>query len=401
MQRRLVTRIRYILLVIVLLAAARPAAAQRTAQAQPASRPASVLDDAMAQFQLKRGLDLLYNMKFEQAHALFDLVDRRYPDHPVGPFVKALDTWWKILMDLSDTSHDAAFFAAMEEVIERSDRLLRRDKNNFDAMFFKGAALGMRGRLKSNRGDWFQAARDGIRAMDYVLDVAKKDPANDDYVFGKGIYDYYAAAVRERYPFARPVMVFFPDGDKERGLALLERTARHGRFIQTEAAYFLLQIYYIFENDEAKSVEYVSWLRERYPDNSFFHTLEGRIYARWGHWARAQDVFAAVLDRYKRKQAGYNAAAAEQALYYLARGRMVYSDYEEALAHLNQLEALGARNDREGYFKVLGLLRQGMALDALGRRDEAVRRYRQVLDMKDWSDAHERAKAFLERPYQG
>ena len=397
MPRRPVTPIRYTLALFVLVAAALPA--QREARAQ-ASQP-SVLDDAMVQFQAKRGLDLLYNMKYEQALALFDTIDRRYPAHPIGPFLKALDTWWKILADLSDTSHDEAFFAAMDEVIERSDRLLKRDAQNFDAMFFKGAALGFRGRLRSNRGDWFQSARDGLRAMDYVLGVAKKDPGNHDYVFGKGIYDYYAAAVRERYPFARPVMIFFPSGDKARGLAELERTARHGRFLQTEAAYFLLQIYYLFEQDFDKSVEYATWLRERYPDNAFFHTLEGRIYGRWGQWDRSERIFADVLARYKQRRTGYNAAAAEQALYYLSRARMSAGAYEQALAHLNQLEALGARNDRESYFKVLGLLRQGMTLDALGRREQAAVRYRKVLGMKDWADSHARAKEYLERPYRG
>jgi hypothetical protein len=403
MQRRPVTRICYTLVLVLLLAAAPavPAAAQRTAQAQPAPGQKSVLDDAMAQFQIKRGLDLLYHMKFEQAHAMFDLVDRRFPDHPIGPFLKALDTWWKILIDLSDDTHDAAFFAAMDEVIERSDRLLKRDPNHFDAMFFKGAALGFRGRLRSNRGDWWQSARDGMRAMDYVLGVAKKDPKNPDFAFGKGIYDYYADAVPERYPFVKPVMVFFPDGDKARGIQELERTAKEGRFIQTEAVYFLLQIYYLFEQDYDKSVEYVTWLREHYPDNAFFHAFEGRVYARWGHWGRAEEIFDDVLTGYKQKKTGYNAAAAEQALYFMARGRMAYADYPQALAHLNRLEALAARNDREGYFKVMGRLRLGMVYDALGQRPQAVARYRQVLQMKDWSESRARAKQFLEQPYTG
>lgn len=407
MQRRTVTRIRYTFAALLLLAGvmAGPASAQQAAQAQPAAKAgakqASVLDDAMVQFQAKRGLDLLYNMRFEQARALFDLIDQRYPDHPIGPFLQALDTWWRILLDLSDEQYDDAFFDAMNEVIRRSDRILKKDKNNFDAMFFKGAALGFRGRLRSNRGDWLAASRDGLRAMDYVLGVAKKDPANSDYVFGKGIYDYYAAAVRERYPFARPVMAFFPDGDKERGIRALERTAKEGRFIQTEAAYFLLQIYYLFEKDYAKSVEYVTWLRDRYPDNAFFHTLEGRIYARWSEWERAEPIFAEVLARYERQQTGYNVASAEQALYYLARGRMRVGAYNEALTYLNQLEVLGVKEKRDGYFNVLGRLRQGMVHDVLGNRDAAVAAYRKVLKMKNHGDAHERAREYLGRPYKG
>lgn len=388
-------RLFFLLLLLVGLPGARP-----VAMAQPAPAP-SVLDDAFVQAQAQRGLDLLYDMKFRRANVYFERIDQRYPNHPIGPFLKALNTWWKILVDVSDTSHDAAFYAAMEEVIARSDQMLARDAQNFDAMFFKGAALGFRGRLRSNRGDWFKSARDGLRAMDYVLGVARRDPGNHDYVFGKGIYDYYAAAIPDRYPYVKPVMVFFPDGDRARGIRALERTARHGRFIQTEAVYFLLQIYYLFENDYEKSVEYVTWLRERHPDNSFFHTFEGRVYARWGQWPRAEAVFTEVLARYKRRQTGYTAAMAEQSLYYLARGAMTFRRYAEALDHLGQLQALAARNTAHSYFEVVGRLRQGMAYDALGRRREAVAAYRAVLAMEDRGGAHERARRYLEHPFDG
>ena len=196
----------------------------------------SALEDPFVQERAKVGLDHLYDLRFHEAQMVFQEIDRRYPNHPIGPFLGALNTWWEILIDLSDTSHDKAFYAAMDEVIRRSDAMLKRDKTNFDAYFFKGAALGFRGRLRSNRGDWFKAAMDGKRAMDYVLAVARKDPNNADYIFGKGIYDYYAAVVAEKYPFTKPVMVFFPSGDRERGIAELTRTATQGTLIQTEAA---------------------------------------------------------------------------------------------------------------------------------------------------------------------
>ena len=384
-----------LLVVVLLLGGADLAQAQNGS----ASSNDSVLDDPFVRQQAKQGLDLLYDMQFAEAGRLFDQIDRRYPQHPIGPFLQALNTWWKILLDFSDTSHDAAFNASMEEVIDRSDRILKRDEENFDAMFFKGAALGFRGRLRSNRREWFGAATDGKRAMDYVLGVAKKDPSNHDYIFGKGLYDYYAAVIPERYPFAKAITTFLPKGDRLRGLQELERTASQGYYIQTEAAYFLLQIYYLFEKDFDKSVEYASWLRQRHPRNSFFHAIEGRIYARWGYWRKAETIFTDVLNRYKQDQAGYNAATAEQALYYLARARMASSQHQEAVSFLLQLEALSSRTPEDTYFKVMGRLRQGMAYDALGQRSLAEDRYRQVLAMKEWGSSRDQAKKYLKRPY--
>ncbi|HEX7071218.1 MAG TPA: hypothetical protein VF190_10445 [Rhodothermales bacterium] len=363
--------------------------------------PGSVLEDPLVQERARTGLDHLYDMRFEEAAAVFAEIDRQYPRHPIGPFLRALNTWWEILIDLSDTSRDDEFYSAMGEVIKRSDALLDRDRSDFDAFFFKGAALGFRGRLRSNRGDWFRAAMDGKRAMDYVLAVARKDPHNPDYIFGKGIYDYYAAVVEDRYPFTKPVMVFFPNGDRERGLAELTRTAEHGTLIRTEAAYFLLQIYYMFEQDYEKSVHYANWLRKRHPDNSFFHTFEGRVYARWGYWADSEKVFRDVLKRYYQKRTGYNAAAAEQSFYFLARGSMARREYTQALTHLQNLEILTSKRRGDTYFKVWGKFRKGMAYDAMGERAKARQIYREVLSMKDWADVHERARTYLETPYQG
>lgn len=382
------------LVILLLAAAAAPAASQA-----PRAPDESVLDDVVVQHQVKKGLDYLYDMEFERALRMFELIDESHPQHPIGPFLMALNTWWKILIDLSDESHDAAFYAAMDEVIDRSDKLLARNKNDFDAWFFKGAALGFRGRLRSNRGDWFLSAKDGLRAMDYVLGVVKRDPGNADFAFGKGIYDYYAAAIPSKYPYVKPVMLFFPKGDRERGIKELERTVEQGQFIQTEAAYFLLQIYYLFEDDFSKSVYYADWLRDRHPNNSFFHTFEGRVYAKWGQWSTVREIFADVLARYKARQTGYNAAAAEQALYFLARSHMASGAYDAALNYLNQLQSLAARDHEASYFEVLGRLRQGMSFDALGRRQDAVAAYRQVLAMEDFSGAHDRARRYLERPF--
>lgn len=391
-------------LIVVLACSVVPAQAQSSAaDGEPlsATAPESVLDDSYVRVEAKRGLNLLYDMRFAQAGQVFDAIDRRYPGHPIGPFMQALNTWWQILLDLHDTTHDDAFYAAMDDVIARADRMLEEDPESFDAAFFKGAALGFRGRLRSNRSQWFRAALDGKRAMDHVLKVAREAPEVDDYAFGKGLYDYYAAAIPERYAWAKPFVVFFPDGDKARGLQELTRAAEDGWYIQTEAHYFLLQIYYLYEQDFDKALYHATWLRRKHPGNPYFHNFEGRVYARWGRWRQALSIFEASLARHEEGAAGYNEGMAEQALYYVARAHLVFDDYRTALNALTRLEQMTGRTGDDTYYRVLGRLRQGMAYDALGRRGIARDRYRSVLEMEDHAGAHEMAERYLETPYGG
>ncbi len=394
--------LRVFLLVPVLAVTIAPARAQPAGSPQTSSIPnSSVLDDPLVREAGKRGLDMLYNMQFEGAEVVFNKIEARYPRHPIGPFLNALSLWWQILLDLEDTSHDDAFFEAMDEVAERSERLLDRNPNSVDGAFFKALALGFSGRLHADRGHWFRAALDAKRAMDYALSLAERAPRNPDFTFGKGIYDYFAAVVPERHPYVKPIMYFFPDGNRQRGLRLLRRTAEQGWFIQTEAAYFLTQIYYIYEEDFSQSLHYVTWLREEHPNNPYFHNLEGRIYARWGRWRRARDIFKEVIARHARGAPGYNAAMYEQALYYTARSYLVYDRYRAALPYLARLEKSATRTEDDTRYEVLGRLRQGMVYDALGRRKIAVDRYRSVLEMDDHAGAHDRAEHFLEEPFRG
>ncbi len=378
-----------LVLLFVLGLAASPVRAQTT----------SVLDDPAFEAEATRGLDLLYNMEFDRAEAVFDRLAEQHPAHPVAPFLQALVPWWQILVDLSDTSHDEAFYDRMDEVVDRADRLLDRDRDNLDAKFFKGAALGFRGRLQSNRRSWLKAALDGKRAMGYVLDVADESDANADYVFGRGIYDYYAAAVPERYSWSKPFMSMFPAGSKARGLAALHRTFRDGTYLRAEAAYFLLQIYYLFERDYTKTRQFIDWLRMEYPDNAFFHAMEGRIYARFGDWDASERIFQTIMRRHAAGDTGYNDALAEQALYYLGRSQQMKRNHGQALALFYRLERIAAERPQPSAFETLGRLRQGMSYDARGERDKALQRYRQVLRLSDFSGAHDRARQYIETPY--
>ncbi|MEZ4702418.1 MAG: hypothetical protein R2834_18945 [Rhodothermales bacterium] len=365
------------------------------------SRGGTILDDPRVRELGKIGLEHLYNMEKEEANAAFLQIEALYPDHPVGPFLKGLNIWWDIMIDLTSTEYDDAFFHEMDVVIDRSNRMLKRDRDDFDAIFFKGAAHGFSGRLKSNRGQWMKAALDGKNALDYVMKIAEKDPSNADYVFGKGIYDYFSVVIPRQYPMVRPFTLFMPKGDIDRGLAELRRTMDEGYFIRTEAAYFLLQIYYGYEEDYKHSLEYIQWLRKEHPRNSFFHAFEGRVYVRWGRWRQAAEIMEDVVRRYDAGEPGYSDAIAEQAFYYLGRSQMAYREYDAALASFERLERILDRDGVPSGFKVLGYLRLGMINDALKNRSRAEAYYRQVLKLDDWAGAHDRAEEYLKKPYQG
>jgi len=374
--------------------------AQDPQDAPAVNQEHSILDDPFVREQGKRGLDSLYNMAFDDAEAAFEQIEARYPDHPVGPFLNGLNVWWRILPDLENTAHDDDFYRYMQATVDRADALLDDTPDHFDATFFKGIALALQARLKSNRGEWISSVRHGRRSIRYVRTAQEKAPHIDDFAFGRGMYDYYAAIIPEEYSAARMVMWMLPDGDREGGLQMIHQAAEEGWYIQSEARYFLTQIYTLYEDDYAEARRHIDWLREAHPHNSYFHAYAGRLHSRQGHLRKARAVFEEVVERHEEGWTGYNIPIAQEAYFHLARERFVRRDYETALQHLARIESLHASDEVEDrQYVALGRLYQGMIYDATDRRDLAVNRYRIVLSMEEHGTTHERAERYLDEPY--
>ena len=360
----------------------------------------SILDDHETAEQGGRALRHLYDMRPEAAQSAIDSLKAAHPGHPIGFFLEGLVVWWDILPVLSvgETRLDDAFFDAMDRTIEASDRLKKRKQYPLDAVFFKAAALGFRGRHLSNREEWLAAARDGKASLKLVFDLAERDPDNPDFLFGLGVYNFFASAIPEEYPIVKPFMFFFPDADPDEGIATLHKVAREATFVGTEAAYFLLQIYMAFEPDFEKATEMVTLLRERHPSNAFFHILEGRVQSRWGRYFSAAEVFEDVIARHDAGEMGYTNGLTQGAWYHLGRSHMSAGDLDQALLAFTALDELAADDERSVY-RALGRLRAGMALDRTGRRDQAIAAYRAVLSLPDVADSHDQAKRYLRKPF--
>jgi hypothetical protein len=381
------------LLAIALLlgAAALPAAA----------RPKSILDDEQFRAEVRQGLDRLYDMDYDGANAAFAAIETHYPDHPAGPFLRSLHPWWEILVDPDDGTNDDAFFKSMDEVIRRCDRRLRSDPHDLDGMFFKAGALAFRGRLHTDRKNWLRAALDGRKALQLLEEVRRRDPENPDLLLGIGLFDYLADVAPHQYPVLKPFTRFFPQGSRERGLQEIAQAVEKGQFVQAEAAFCLVQINYIFERDYATSLHYSRWLRDRYPNNAVFHVYEGRNLARLGLWPDEHQDLLDVLERHSEGRPGYRGDVMQQAIYVLGRDAVRWRQYGEAVPVLSKLEGLPTRSSEAEDYKAYGRLYRGMALDALGRRDEAVYWYNRALSLKPRSEVRDRARDYLRVPYQG
>lgn len=360
---------------------------------------ASVMDDAAFLAAVDRGLERLYDFDFAAARASLQAAAADHPGHPVGPFLESLPGWWLALADPDDAAARAPVRERLERTLALADQRLRAAPHDADGRFFRAAALACRGRLRSYDGEWIAAAWDGKRSIDMVRELRADQPANQDLLFGLGLYDYYAEVVPREYAIFRPLAVFFPRGDRQRGLDELARVEKEGHFARVEAAFARLEIEYSWEEDTAAALAHAEALHARFPGNPVFHLYVARAHAVRGEWAAGRPVFAELLVRARAGRPGYGAYQAEAALYFAGRADFEERRYAEAIAGLEGLEREAAARGSKSRWRTLGMLARGMALDGAGRRAEAVAVYRQLLRLPDAGNAHARARGYISRPW--
>ncbi len=351
---------------------------------------------------ISSGIQEIYRLEFSSAEHTFRTVMSDYPDQPAGRFFLAMIDWWKILVDLDNESYDDLFFEKLEDVIFQCDKLLDKNENNIDALFFKGGAIGFRGRLRAIRESWLKAADDGREALPIVQRAAKLEPNNKDVQLGFGIYNYYADVIPRDFPLIKPLMIFFPSGNKDQGISQLTETAKYGKYAKYEARYFLMTIYSGYERDYTKAWEYATQLCSDFPNNPVFEKWKGRIGVQAGRRDEYKALFEDVYAKGERNLFGYNTAKSKrEASYYLG---MYYRDYhkpDSALVWFNKCDALAQLADgkKQTGYTVNALLNLGMMHDALGHRSEAITYYNRVLQSKEYGSSQTQAKRFLESPY--
>ena len=359
------------------------------------------IEDPAVDANIRRGIMATYNLQFDVAEQAFQAVISARPSHPAGYFFDAMIDWWRILIAIEQEHLDQAFVRKLDRVIDICDGLLEENDRDITGLFFKGGAIGFRGRLYATRKSWVRAAGDGKEALPIVIDAARYGRNNPDIHLGTGIYNYYAAVLPDKYPVLKPLMLFLPDGDKKKGLQLLKNVAEHARYANWEAMHFLVQAYGSYENQPWVAIPYARKLCETFPDNPVFQRSLAKLHVRAGDWKNVAVAYADIVRKVSKRMPGYSLFAQREAQYYLGYEAMVRKDYRTAMKYLLACDELSRTLDTDGPsgYMIMTNLRMGMLHDLMNQRGYAVKQYDKVLRLEDYNGSRDLARQYKQSPY--
>jgi tetratricopeptide (TPR) repeat protein len=365
-----------------------------------------LLDDTKIQLECNQALNDMYNFKFANAEIKFNELKDSYGWHPLPYFLMGLIAWWKIMPNTKDMSHDEAFLSYMDTTIHVANRLYDDyPAHKVEASFFLAAAYGFKGRLYSDedRKQWRKAASAGKDALNYLEESKGMHSLSPELMFGDALYNYFSVWVPENYPALKPVLWFFPKGDKALGLKQLKEVSYNAFYTRTEAMVWLMRILHSYENDQYQALQISQYLMENYPDNPFFHRYYARMLYSLGKHGEAEPVCKSILSRIDSGMVGYEATSGRYAAFFLGQIYEAKKNPDEAKRYYELCVKFAEQIDatESGYY-MYSLISLGEICYKQGNKAEAKKYFKMVKDKAGRKDeAYKDAKRRLKKMEKG
>jgi len=342
-------------------------------------------------------LDAIYNLEFEKYEKSAAGYKERFPERPEGVFAEAVAIWMKVLSDLYNPQFDDLFMSKLDSIIEVLEDYPDEHQLAPVAKFYIDAATGFKAILHVTRENWFSAALEGRKAIGGIRQALEGKIPNPDARLGTGLYLYYADIMPQRYPILKPLFLFYPDGDKEKGLADLQYTAEHGLFAKVVATYMYAVILYLRENRFLEANHLLRELTNQYPQNPIFMMWQASVATRIGRFREAEELLNTYSERVRRNVPYYSEHKMRIVNY---RYGLIYSRtnrHEEALGYLEKaMQPLPEpMHSKLLHYVVYAALQAGYSLERLKRWSEARDMFRRVLDLEEYRNSHDTARKHL------
>ena len=348
------------------------------------------------------GIEHIYEMDFDAARAAFEGIRRLDPEHPFSYYGAAAATWVRYTYGTqrNDASLERGFEEQAELAVRKSRAWVKAPPQDAYGLLSLGGSYGLRSRHAVMKGRWLRALADGRKAIKYTRLANKRDPELYDAYLGIGMWEYYS----DVFPrFVKVLGKLLLGGDRHKGIEHLQLAAQKGRMVGIAAKLILIEIRIedrFGMRDPAKALAMIQSLRGRFPRSPIFHQIEQ--IARYengdldGAWALTEDYLRRIESRVpqyseeERPRMNVIFGTID-----LSRGRAAAARDSFALA-----AAQAGSKEKPNRWALWGMIRQGEAEDALGRREEAKKLYRAVLEHADLFGLHETAERLLAHPFR-
>jgi hypothetical protein len=228
-----------------------------------------ILTDSNSVTLIKKGIDYVYDFKFDNANKVNQELGKMYPGHPLNYLLKGMITYWENYPLITTSEKRDSFESDMRKCIELCDKI-KKPSNEAEILLVNLCARGLLLLYYTDNDLSFEVFPIASSTYQCIRRSFDFTAVYLDLYFFRGIYNYYREAYPELHPVYKTLAFLFPKGNKIQGLNDLQVVARNSILMKAEAYTFLTDIYLYFENNFQKATSYSKNLHAIYPDNPRF-----------------------------------------------------------------------------------------------------------------------------------
>ncbi len=369
-------------------------AATSTAQPVPYANEAATDRSDLA----RTALELDHQGRHAAAAEIIRLMREQDPVNAEAALLEVENQYWYFMYDTPGVRDDDALRVSIEESMQLAEAQLEADPRNYHARSVYGRALMDDARRLAMMGSYYGAGTRSEKARKILEDVVANRPEDTEARYQLGNY-YYWSSVMPAALRAMDWLWFIPKGNRVLGLEFLETVAASDGPHADSANMVLsvVEMYHAPERLESSEAR-IRRLRARYPQNVLIHYEFLELLF-------LQQRYDELLEEAQRLIAREREPQPIRAHALMARSWPA----RVALERGRTAEALGVFDELAGDPDVLPNwgpawidLMRGQALDALGRRREALVAYQRVLDYegeRKTPRAMRQAERLIETPF--
>jgi hypothetical protein len=215
--------------------------------------------------EIKIGLELCYNFKWNQAEEIFTGLTIEHPEKTDGyHFLSGIYLWY--YLGNRDKSDFTGFVKYSDRAIEIAKVELEENPQSAYLNYLLGSNYMYRAIAFTM--EELLMLYTSKKSETYLNTALEIDPKLTDSYLGLGLYNFAVGQIPSAFQWALSLAGI--QGDKQIGINYIKKAATQGSIAKVEAQYYLSQILseVLFENEAA--IYYLKNLIRKYPENLLF-----------------------------------------------------------------------------------------------------------------------------------
>lgn len=226
-----------------------------------------ILKDSAGFRMIENCVDEIYNLRFDEARTICNLINQKYPDHPGVYLLNGMIKYWENYPMLAGSLAIKSYLADMRNCIRFCEKKFNSG-HEAEYLLINLCARGMLMMFYSDNDFSSEVIPLATSTYPFIRQSFNYTSVYYDFNFFTGLYNYYREAYPEAYPVYKAFAFLFPRGDMVKGIKELQLAGSNSLVLKAESYSFLSWISTNFEHNFSLATYYSKVLYELYPENT-------------------------------------------------------------------------------------------------------------------------------------